>query len=77
MRAWDLNGGAMKLEQALQFLQKSTVEVAEHWDDQSAHKFRETYFVPLVPMVKAALEAIDRLEQVLARAEYECADERS
>ena len=75
MKGWDLNSGAVKLRQAMDTLQKTVLDVTEHWDDATARKFRETYLAPLGPDFRTAVEAIERLQEVIARAEHECGDE--
>lgn len=76
MKAWDLNSGAMKLDQAFQMLHKTMLDVAEQWNDPASNAFRESYLTPLAPLVKTALEAIERLEEVLVQAEHECEESR-
>ena len=72
MRLWDLSAGTAKLELAMDSLKKTTVEVQEHWDDETFRSFVETYLVPLEPRVQRAMNAIHRVAGVLARAEREC-----
>jgi hypothetical protein len=72
MKFCDLTGCAARLSLATKTLVKAADEADQHWDDDASRRFRETYLLPLDAKMRDALEAIRRLEQVLAGAEREC-----
>jgi hypothetical protein len=72
MRLWDLSAPAAKLELALETLEAATVDVAQQWNDETFERFREAYLDPLKPSVRRALDGIQRLAEVVAKAQREC-----
>ena len=72
MRRWDLHSGAAKLDLAFESLRLADVEATHYWDDNTRSEFREKYQEPMEPRLKRAVEAIQRLAEVLARAQREC-----
>ena len=72
MKTWDLTSGAAKLELAMQALAKAIRQTEEQWDDSTYQALRQQYFTPLEPKVRAALDAIHSLEQLLGSAERAC-----
>jgi hypothetical protein len=42
------------------------------WDDPVSRSFDQRFFVPLEPRFQRAMDAIDRLSQILAEAERQC-----
>jgi hypothetical protein len=67
-----LNAGWVELNDALKNLRALFEETREVWDDGVARDFEEKFWQPLDSQAKAALQAIDRLAPVLARARREC-----
>jgi hypothetical protein len=72
MRAWDLNSGAVRIEEAMKDLNSAKLRIAELWNDKVYHEFQETHLEPLDPLVRRTLEAIRRMAEVLAKAERDC-----
>jgi hypothetical protein len=72
MRRWDLHSGASKLDLALESLRLADAEATHHWDDITHQEFQEKYLEPLEPRLKRAAEAVQRLAEVVARAQREC-----
>jgi hypothetical protein len=72
MKTWNLTGGAAKLELAYKSLKKAVHDADAAWNDPASRRFQETYLAPLDPRVREALEAIHRLEQILASADHDC-----
>ena len=72
MKTWDFTSGAAKLELAMQSLARTVAETEERWDDETYESFRQTYFVPLEPKVRGALDAIHTLGELFSRAERAC-----
>ena len=75
MRRWDLHSGASKLDLAFESLRLADAEATHHWDDKAHHDLQEKYLEPLEPRLKRAVEAIQRLAEVLDRAQRACEDE--
>jgi hypothetical protein len=42
------------------------------WNDPISHSFDQRFLVPLEPRFQRAMDAIDRLTQILAEAERQC-----
>jgi len=72
VREWDLNSAATRLEQAMNDLQATRSDVSLSWDDQTYMAFQEEYLIPLVPIVKRALEGIQRLADLMAAGHRDC-----
>ncbi len=75
MRLWDLTAGLAKLELAIKTLETKALDINDSWDDESYHRFCETYIEPLKPRMKTMADAIHRLTDVLANAEQQCRDD--
>lgn len=75
MRRWDLHSGASKLDLAFESLRLADAEATHHWDDNTHREFQEKYLEPLQPRLKKAVEAIQHLAEVLAKAQRECDDD--
>ena len=75
MRLWDLHGGAAKLELAFTTLQTKVANIGEAWSDEPYTRFVESYLEPIEPRMKAMIDAIHRLAEVLNGSERECRDE--
>lgn len=72
MKIADLTTGSAKIASAYKTLQLHWEDTKEHWQDSTQRRFDENYLEPLGPQIAAALEAIARLTEVLARAERDC-----
>jgi len=72
MRQWDLRTGASRLEEAMKDLKAARLRITEQWHDQTSQEFQETYLDPLDPLLERTLEAIQRMADVLAKAERDC-----
>jgi hypothetical protein len=72
VRVCDLTTGANKLLLSYQALKLAWNNTAEQWRDSVRAEFEATYLEPLEPEIKAAVDAIQRLDQVLAQAYHEC-----
>jgi hypothetical protein len=74
MKRFDLHTGAAKLQSALETLQREWQQATDEWRDDVSRKFAENHLDPLGPTIKIAIDAIRRMEAVVARAERECGD---
>ncbi len=67
-----LSGGRNKLFHALEVVQAHWDETTPRWADVVRKDFEENYWAPIEPTVKATLQAMDRLEQVLRKLRNVC-----
>ena len=74
MKAWDIAGGAARLEEAYENLRRAWNDVAEHWTDHTSQEFRSRHLDPLAPRVRGALDAIRRVDELFLRAHGALAD---
>jgi hypothetical protein len=72
MKRGDLSIVASSLNFALKTLVMRWEDTQETWDDSVRQSFEEEHMVPLQPQVLSTLKAINRLNQVMARAYEEC-----
>jgi predicted RNA methylase len=68
----DLSAGVGKLAMALKELQITTIEISESWHDNTNREFVETFVAPLEGQVKALVDSVRRLSEVLGTAERDC-----
>jgi hypothetical protein len=61
-----------QLNDALDTLKVRWHEARRLWRDAVRKDFEENFWEPLVPQVESALQAIDQMEQVLAKMRREC-----
>jgi len=77
MKICDLHSGRNCLSKATKDLRDQWQETKEVWSDANARDFAENHLEPLGPQVTLMLHAINRLREVLEKAERECSDEQS
>ena len=75
MKSCDLSAGAAKLELALKTFRTTLGAVEQQWNDETEHKFRESYLAAIEPSVRTMFEAIERMTEALAAAEHDCGDQ--
>ena len=65
MRAWDLNSGAVRIEEAMKDLNSAKLRIAELWNDKVYHEFKNH----LEPSTRSCrtLEAIRRMAECWPR----------
>lgn len=73
-RAADLTSAAERLKKALEHLAEAWNEVSEQWDDANARAFAENHLEPLAAAVRSAMDAVNRMNEVIGRAERESSD---
>lgn len=76
MKMCDLNTGSTRLMRAAKYLKEQWAEAKEHWTDGTSQKFEKTFLEPLAPDVQLVIAAVQRLAEVLERAEKECDENR-
>ena len=75
MKTWDLSGGAARLQESLDLLNAAWIETTTQWDDPANQQFLKDHLAPLHPKARIALNAIQRITEVLGQAERECSDD--
>ena len=75
MNICDLHTGRNRLSRATKELHDQWQETKEVWSDANARDFAKQHLEPLGPQVTLMLTAINRLREVLAKAERECSDD--
>jgi hypothetical protein len=77
MRVGDLSSGASKMALSLKQLDLKWESAIDTWNDATSKAFHKEHIEPLMPDVKETLEAIGRLDEVLARAARDVSDSNS
>jgi hypothetical protein len=72
MRIGNLSAGTAKLHEAMQSLEESWVQIKQDWNDANSLDFEEKHLQSITPKLKLALDAVNRLADVLARAGRDC-----
>jgi hypothetical protein len=65
-------GGRAKVQIALKDLLAKWDRVKDHWHDDVAHAFQENTIDPLENQVRSALNAMDKMREILHRMKSEC-----
>jgi hypothetical protein len=69
MKIGDLSASTGKLRSATEGLARAWIDAQEAWHDAASRQFREQYLEALEPLVKSAMEAMNRLAVVFSDAE--------
>ncbi len=72
MRRTDLDTSAAQLHSALKDLQRAWHVTCESWNDGASRQFAEQYLDPLIPSGRLAIDAINRMRELIGRMEREC-----
>lgn len=72
MRVGNLSNGQTELQSCLKTLLLRWEQTQPEWQDSVRHEFEEEHLESLVPLVRDALRAMERLGQVLAQLHQEC-----
>ena len=75
MKNWDLALPAGKLELALKTLRITANAVDKQWSNAASRDFHEKHMAPIDPSVRALLDAIGQLNDVVTAAERQCESE--
>lgn len=67
-----LNAGQTKLSHAMKSLRERWDMVEGHWKDRVRTEFEQQYLRDIQERVRSTLDAMDRLREVLDRAERDC-----
>jgi hypothetical protein len=68
----DLSSGTGRIRHALETLQLAWQEASDEWDDAVSHRFCEHHLEPIVPQVKMALDAIERMHMLMSEMQRDC-----
>ena len=77
MRFCDLNTGLGQLTEAFSHLKERLAETKTHWNDDTSRQFQQTHLEPVLPRLRLAISAVQRLTEVLSKAEKELEDRPS
>ncbi|MEN1681443.1 MAG: hypothetical protein AAGJ46_17825 [Planctomycetota bacterium] len=69
MKPLDLYTGAGRIRHGLEELTLAFEASADGWDDSVREKFYEERIEPILPIVKNALDAVGRMQQLLSEAQ--------
>lgn len=71
MKRVDTETGAGRILKALKDLERVWAESSDEWADPVAHAFREEHLEPITPVVKNALDGVQRMRTLLQQAQRE------
>jgi len=74
MRVCDLNTGVGKLSQAYSKLKEQWAQTQVHWQDDTCRRFEEEHLREIPARLQFLLAGVQRLAEVLEKAERECED---
>lgn len=74
MRTCDLNSGLGQLSHAFSQLKDRLGATQSQWNDQARRKFEQDYLQEIPARMQQMVAAVQRLSEVLEKAEKECDD---
>lgn len=74
MKPWDLDTSAAQLRDAMEDLQIAWQHTSDSWQDGVSQKFCATHLEPLGPVIKMALDEVNRMQQLLNHIQRECVE---
>jgi|YNPBryunderm2012_1023409.scaffolds.fasta_scaffold07365_2 uncharacterized protein YukE len=72
MKVWDLAGGMARIDMAAKTLTAETATVSQLWSDEANRAFVDRYIKSGQTRVRNLLDALRRLNEILAEAERQC-----
>jgi len=75
MKVVDMHTGAAQLTDALVQLETAWDRVQLSWNDDARRHFESEHLATISPTIRMTLDAVNRLADVLSKAERECLDE--
>ena len=75
MKPSDLDTGAVRVRRAYKDLMAAWDEASESWNDELSRAVAEQHLEPMGPVVKAALDAVGRMRNLLHEAQRELGDD--
>ncbi len=76
MKHADFVSPAARLEDAMNRLEHAWQQTKEHWSDPVSRTIEEDYLVPLHNRVALMLDAVNKISEVMGRAERACSHKR-
>jgi hypothetical protein len=76
MRAGNLTSGAAKIREAIDQLESAWKDSQQYWNDANSRHLADDYLIPMTPKIKAALDAVSRMDEVLLRMKIDLNDDR-
>ena len=76
MKHADFISPAARLDDAMTRLEQAWLETKEHWSDSVSRTVEDDFLVPVHGEVRAMLECVSQLAEVLGCAERECRHKR-
>ena len=74
MKVCDLNTGLGRLAEGFSQLKERLAEVKSHWNDDALRQFEQNHFPEIPARMQRMLAAVQRLADVVDRAERDCDD---
>jgi len=71
-RIIELRSCAARLREALDQLDVAWSHTTEKWNDAACHRFEQEHLQPIGPQLRATLDAINHIDQILQHADREC-----
>ena len=75
MQRIDLASGLGQINRAAAQLKEQWGEAKSNWNDEASRTFQEDFLQPLLPELQLTVTAIQRLADVLTKAEKDCRDD--
>lgn len=76
MRQADFVSPAARLEDAMTRLEHVWQQTKEHWSDPVSQTVEEDYLLPIRSQISLMLDAVNKVSEVMSRAERECSHQR-
>ena len=74
MRHCDLTSSVGRIHKAMATLREKWALTKEHWNDDASREFEEKHLQPLIPQLRFTMTAVQRLAEVVEKAEKDCED---
>ena len=72
MKSANLHSGTVRIQEALESLERAWEETSLYWDDSSSRNFDAEHIQPIGPKVRSALNAINHLRDIATRLQRDC-----
>lgn len=72
MKIANLHSGSVRIQEALEALERAWEETSQSWNDASSRNFAEEHIQPIGPKVRSALHVISHLRDVTMRLQRDC-----
>jgi hypothetical protein len=72
MKKCDLMTSAGRIRHALENVEVVWQQSSDQWDDAASREFAERYLEPMIPKLKLALDAINRMQYLMTEVQRDC-----